>query len=205
VPTARKPTTRRRRPVQARSQQTVAAILEAAARLYERGSTTTNRIAQLAGVSIGSLYEYFPDKDAIINALLDKHMRAATEELLAELNALDPEMTPLELGIRRLVDLMLDLHADRPGLHRLFVARLMGLPMTRLRLSQVELELRREVIAWLRSQPEVSVADVALAGRVIVQSTDALVHRYVEDDEGVSPEDFAAELTRLWTAYLRGL
>jgi AcrR family transcriptional regulator len=202
MPAARKPSTRRRRPVQARAQETVAAILEAAARLYERGSTTTNRIAQLAGVSIGSLYEYFPNKDAIIHALLDKHMRAATEQLLAELAALDPETTPLELGIRRLVDLMLDLHADRPGLHRLFVARVMGLPAVRQRLNGIELELRREVTAWLRSHPEVSVTDAALAARVVVQSTDALVHRYVEDDEGVSPEDFAAALTGLWMAYL---
>lgn len=202
MPAARKPSTHRRRPVQARSQETVAAILEAAARLYERGSTTTNRIAQLAGVSIGSLYEYFPNKDAIIHALLDKHIRAATEQLLAELAALDPETTPLELGIRRLVELMLDLHADRPGLHSLFVARVMGLPTVRQRLNGIELELRREVTAWLKAHPEVSVTDIALAARVIVQSTDALVHRYVEDDEGVSPEDFAAELTRLWTAYL---
>jgi len=203
MPAAKKSSTRRRRPVQARSQQTVAAILEAAARLYERGSTTTNRIAQLAGVSIGSLYEYFPNKDAIVNALLDRHMREAVTRLHAELAAMTPETTALDPGIGRLVELMLELHADRPGLHRLFIDRIMGLPLVRRRLAEVELEIRREVIAWIASHSEVRVADVALAGRVIVQSTDALIHRYIEDDEGVRPEAFSAELTRLWSAYLR--
>ena len=204
MPAAPKPSKRRRRPIQARSQQTVAAILEAAARLYERGTTTTNRIAQLAGVSIGSLYEYFPNKDAIVSALLDKHMGEAVARLQQQIAELDPSTTPLELGIRRLVEVMLELHADRPELHRLFMDRLMGLPPVRRRLSELELEIRAAIVDWLQLHPEVQLIDIPLAGRVLVESSDALIHRYVENDEGVSPEEFAAELTRLWSGYLRG-
>ncbi len=205
MPAASNTSKRRRRPIQARSQQTVAAILEAAARLYERGTTTTNRIAQLAGVSIGSLYEYFPNKDAIVSALLDKHMGEAVARLHEQLAALDPEVTPLEQGIRRLVEVMLELHADRPELHRLFMERLMGLPPVRRRLSELELEFRAALEEWLRAHPEVQVADIPLAARVVVESSDALIHRFVEDDEGTSADDFTAELTRLWSAYLRSL
>ena len=64
----------RRKPSQRRSQVTVTAILDAAARVFEeRGfeAGTTNHVAEVAGVSIGSLYEYFPNKDAMVVALVD--------------------------------------------------------------------------------------------------------------------------------------
>lgn len=205
VPSAEKPAARRRRPVQARSRETVAAILEAAARIFDRGTaTTTNGIARLAGVSIGSLYEYFPNKDAILESLVDHHVQDAIERLRRELEALEPAVTSLAVGVRRLVDVMLEVHADRPGLHRMLVARIMGMPAVRRRLAEVERSLRDELAAWLRAQPEVAVPDVALAVRVVVEGTDALVHRFVEDPEDTPPEAFAAEVTRLWVGYLRG-
>lgn len=200
----KEPQKRRRRPVQARSQQTVAAILEAAARIFERGSATTNGIARLAGVSIGSLYEYFPNKDAILESLVDRHVDDAVARLQHELHALPPERTPLARGVRRLVDVMLELHADRPGLHRLLVRWVMGMPAVRRRLQETETRVRAPIEAWLRAHPEVTVPDAALAARVVTQGTDALVHRFVEDDEGVETEALADELTRLWVAYLRG-
>ncbi len=67
-----RPAEPRRRPAQARAQATVAAILEAATRILRRegrAGFNTNRIAEIAGVSIGTLYGYFPDKDAIHIAL----------------------------------------------------------------------------------------------------------------------------------------
>jgi AcrR family transcriptional regulator len=182
----------------------VSAILEAAARLFDRGGATTNGIARLAGVSIGSLYEYFPNKDAILESLVDRHVDDALDDLRRELASLPPATTPLAVGVRRLVDRMLELHADRPGLHRMLVGRVMTLPAVRRRLLEAERRVRGELVEWLRAQPEVHVPDVALAGRVIVEGTDALVHRWVEDAGGVSSEAFAAEVTRLWVGYLRG-
>lgn len=202
--TAENPAQRRRRPVQTRSRQTVAAILEAAARLFDRGSATTNGIARLAGVSIGSLYEYFPNKDAILESLVDHHVQEAVDHLRHELAALDPASTSLEAGVRRLVDAMIELHVDRPGLHRMLVGRVMSLPAVRRRLLVAEHRMRDELVTWLRAQPEVAVPNVPIAGRVIVEATDALVHRWVEDPEGTAPEALAAELTRLWVGYLRG-
>lgn len=66
----------RKQPVQQRSRDMVAILMDAAARvIVERGfdNLTTNHVAAAAGVSIGSLYQYFPDKDALVEALLQRH------------------------------------------------------------------------------------------------------------------------------------
>jgi len=76
----------RKQPRQARAQATVAAILEAAARILETEGLpgfTTNAVAERAGVSIGSLYQYFPAREALLAAL----MRDKRETLLAGLEA----------------------------------------------------------------------------------------------------------------------
>ncbi len=77
----------RKRPIQARSRATVDAILEGAIRILTRdgfdGATTT-KIAEAAGVSVGSLYQYFPSMEAIVAALFEKH----ADELLAVFDVL---------------------------------------------------------------------------------------------------------------------
>lgn len=78
MPDTKPPLKPRKTPRQARSQATCEAILEAAARILEQGglpALTTNRIAELAGVSIGSLYQYFPSKEAILAEMV-RRMRA---------------------------------------------------------------------------------------------------------------------------------
>ncbi|PZA11724.1 TetR/AcrR family transcriptional regulator [Rhodopseudomonas palustris] len=72
TPTQQRPPPRKS-PRQARSAETVRAIVEAAARILEQGGLgafTTNAVAERAGVSIGSLYQYFPGKEALIGALI---------------------------------------------------------------------------------------------------------------------------------------
>ena len=85
---SKKPQTTRRSPSQARSQQTVACVLEGAARVFRREgfAATTNRIAAEAGVSIGSLYEYFPNKQALLIALAERHVCEAEQGITAAIS-----------------------------------------------------------------------------------------------------------------------
>ena len=96
----------RRTPQQARSQQRVDLILDVAADIFaEVGyeSATTNAIAERAGVSIGSLYRYFPDKDAILHALSNRYyeqVRALFDEVFTK----DVVYLPLPVLLDRLID-----------------------------------------------------------------------------------------------------
>lgn len=77
-------------PKQARSKATVEAICEASARLMEQegyAAVTTNRVAELAGVSVGSLYEYFPNKQSIVAATLAGALREIVGEVGLSLHA----------------------------------------------------------------------------------------------------------------------
>lgn len=76
----------RKSPRQRRSADTVEALLTAAARVLERESLAgfnTNRVAEVAGVSVGSLYQYFPNKSALIAALIDRQQSALAERIEA--------------------------------------------------------------------------------------------------------------------------
>ncbi|WP_448869337.1 TetR/AcrR family transcriptional regulator, partial [Delftia acidovorans] len=77
---------RRRQPVQARAQRTLQAIVQAAAQILVKegeAALTTNRIAERAGVSIGTLYQYFPDKQAVFRAMVDGQRRVAVAAIEA--------------------------------------------------------------------------------------------------------------------------
>jgi AcrR family transcriptional regulator len=107
----------RKMPRQARSGATVDAILEAAARILEtRGfeGYTTNAIAKLAGVSIGSLYQYFPTKEAITASLIAREAEALWQDIAA-IDFRAGGRQPLE----QLVRIAVDRQMRRPALARL--------------------------------------------------------------------------------------
>jgi AcrR family transcriptional regulator len=107
--------TRRRRPQQLRAQQTVEAVLDAVVRILKRGNTraiTTNHIAANAGISIGSLYQYFPDKGAIFVALHERHLHQIDQLIHSKL--VEHAASPLDELIRALVDAMVEAHATEP-------------------------------------------------------------------------------------------
>jgi len=92
----------RRNPMQERSQETVQRIFAGAAALLGRGlaleDVTTAMIAAEAGVSVGALYRFFPDKQAIVDAIAARHMEAFQKSLARELSLAAPKDGPGLLG-----------------------------------------------------------------------------------------------------------
>src|SRR6185503_19872086 len=108
-------TTPRKRPRQARSKATVDSILGATARVLVRhgfDGLTTNAVAELAGVSIGSLYQYFPNKEALVGALLERHTEEMNTSVLAELTRV--ANLPLVQAARAVIELTIRAHAIDP-------------------------------------------------------------------------------------------
>ena len=110
--------TARRIPKQPRAKDTVTAVLDAVTRIVKRdgvAAVTTNRIAAVAGVSIGSVYQYFPDKRAIFSALHERH--ADDIARVVDRTLIDHADAPLATLIRALLDALIDAHAADPALH----------------------------------------------------------------------------------------
>jgi AcrR family transcriptional regulator len=113
---------KRRIPRQARSEETVAAILEGAAQVLEaRGLTyfTTNAVAERAGVSIGTLYQYFSDKGALLRAIAEREM-AATLAAVAKTLQADPQ-TAVEERVRATVRAIINAFHGRQRARRAVV------------------------------------------------------------------------------------
>jgi AcrR family transcriptional regulator len=112
----------RRRPKQHRSRQTVEAVLDAVIRIVKREgvkAVTTNRIAEVAGVSIGSLYQYFPDKRAIFIALHERHIQQIDH--LVETKLVQNSESPLDKLIRAMVEAMIEAHESDPEFYQLMM------------------------------------------------------------------------------------
>lgn len=119
----------RKVPRQQRSSATVEAILEAAARILERGGLdafTTNAVAAMAGVSVGSLYQYFPGKEALLAELV----RKSRAVLVGRIEAIrqDPPET-LDALVHRMVEVAVLHQLSRPALARTLDFAEMTLPL----------------------------------------------------------------------------
>jgi AcrR family transcriptional regulator len=117
-------TGKRRRPQQRRARLTVEAILDAAIKVAKQdgvSAVTTNRVAELAGVSIGSVYQYFPNKQAIFTGLYQRHVEQI--EGMVGLKLLEHAASPLDVLLRAMVEGMVEAHAIDPELHELLMTQ----------------------------------------------------------------------------------
>lgn len=120
----------RKQPVQPRARATVEAILSAAAGILEKdGPTrlTTNAVAAQAGVSIGSLYQYFPNKQALTAALIERSS-GSLEKSVAQAGR-DAKTMLFEAGLRLLVRSIVRHQLDRPALERTLAFEERRLPL----------------------------------------------------------------------------
>jgi AcrR family transcriptional regulator len=193
---------------QERSRLTVDALLEATARVlmkegYDRAST--NKIAAVAGVSIGSLYQYFPSKEALVAAVIDRHTQQVSQVIR---NALvKVAARPIEVAAREFVSVAIDAHRVNPKLHGVLAEQIPRIG----RLENVE-AINREAYALVRGyleahRDEIDVADPDVAAFVCVTAVEALTHAAVLRSPdiltGEKARRFVDDVTRLVVRYLR--
>jgi len=193
----------RKAPSQDRSKATVEAILEATARVllrdgYDRAST--NRIAKAAGVSVGSLYQYFPSKEALAGALIDRH-QSQTEALLTLPD--DAHRRPLPELARHLVRGMLRAHAVHPRLHQVLMDQMprVGRQERARDLDVRASQLVRGILEARRA--EIRRVDLELATFVIIASVEAVTHESaIDHPEYLTDPRIEDELVELVLRYL---
>ena len=204
---ARKPASPRKQPSQGRSRFTVRQIVEAAARVFEeRGyaGANTNRIAERAGVSIGSLYQYFPNKESILAVLLEQHTQEVANAVEAIRRHVAEEPHDLVGVLEHFVEDMVELHSKNPRLQHVLLDEAPRPPHLKARLQEREQAAVESTEIRLRANPQVRVEDHRTAAYLAVQSIETLVHRFVvEPPDEVSRERFAAELVEMLVRYLR--
>src|SRR5262245_34479075 len=193
-------------PRQRRSRATRARLLEAAARVFaERGYAggTTNHIAAEAGLSVGSLYQYFPNKDAMLAELMRAHVAEGAEAVVARFGDPAPEGGSVADALRPFVDAAIDAHRGDPDLHRVLFEEAPRPPDVLAELHELEDAAVAVAATLLQRSPAVRVRDPDLAAWFVVAAIESLTHRYIGSHRGALDLDaFGAELVRLLTAYL---
>jgi AcrR family transcriptional regulator len=193
---------------QERSRVLVDALITATARILVRegfDKASTNRIAAKAGVSVGSLYQYFPGKEALVAAVMKRHQQEIRQVVFGALR--EVATLPMAQGLRKLVAAAIEAHRIDPKLHRVLAEQI---PHTG-RLENIT-AANREGYAVFRAyleahRGECRSIDLDLAAFVCVTSIEALTHTAVlHRAESFPDEAFEAlidEATRLIVGYLR--
>jgi AcrR family transcriptional regulator len=190
-----------RAPQQDRAKQKVELILEAAIRLLDKGGLpmlTTNAVAETAGVSVGTLYQYFANKEAILDALADREMTGTSERVLAALRDLSTE-SPHD-RIRRIVRAVGASYGERRHVHRLVIEYSLSRGGKRM------MPLIERITALLASPdrppaaPPLSPAEAFVLTNAFVGVMRAMIMR--ADDAGPGQEEIEETLARLMIAFL---
>ncbi|HVV40307.1 MAG TPA: TetR/AcrR family transcriptional regulator [Nitrobacter sp.] len=186
---------------------TVDALVEATARILVRegfDKASTNHIADVAGVSVGSLYQYFPGKEALVAAVIERHQQEIMKTVRGELAEVSSQ--PVETAVRKMIVAAIKAHRVNPKLHRVLAEQIPRVG----KLKDVEIFSRQNFIlfrTYLESRlDELRVDDLELASFVCVTTIEALTHNAVlHETEVLSDKTMEALVnagTRLVTGYL---
>jgi AcrR family transcriptional regulator len=193
----------RRQPQQARSKAMVERIIEAGRAVLVRDGYegfSTNRVAGEAGISPGSLYQYFPDKAAIVSAVVDRHSDAVAERVAAALADRIGDAGPgmIRATTAALLDALgADVEVLRVVMEELPAAR------NRDRRTALERRVRELVTVYLAARPGATRSvDHTKTAWVLVMAIEHLTVRYVLDRPAIDRDAFLDEVVALCGGYL---
>jgi AcrR family transcriptional regulator len=194
----------RKSPVQARSTASVDAILEATVQvLLDLGKErlTTTRVASRAGVSVGTLYQYFPNKSALLQAALKRHLDGVTEAV--ERVCREQKGNPLAHMGKALVDTFLRAKMNDGKTSVALYAVSSDVDGARIA-REIGLRSNQAIIAMLESAPEPLTKDPQLVASMLLGAMGGISRRLLESD---NPEEhfetFRQEMILFACSYLK--
>ncbi|WP_203448842.1 MULTISPECIES: TetR/AcrR family transcriptional regulator [unclassified Mycobacteroides] len=195
----------RRTPRQERSRLMVERIVDAGRQvLIEHGyeGASTNRIAEAAGISPGSLYQYFPNKDVIIAAVVDEYADRITAAVTHELMEQVGRASDLH-AVRRTLAVLLDTMSEQPELLRAMIEHT---PRLGLGSKIADFERRVGELAVMDLRVRSSTSKHANARIwIAIRTVENLTIRYVLEEPAIDRDEFLDELVDLVAGYfLRG-
>lgn len=200
----RPPITPRKQPRQRRSIALVEDVLEAAVRVLRREGAarfTTVRVAAEAGVSVGSLYQYFPSKEALVAALVERH-RTRVMGLVLDRIAAHADSSP-EVAVRAIVRGIVEAHGADRALHRVLSEQIPRIGKLKALMEDIEVHAAGAVRAWIERHPRrVRHKDPAVAAFVVSHAVESVVHAGVLGDVDVDPAVLEDEVVDLVLRYL---
>jgi AcrR family transcriptional regulator len=197
----------RKKPIQERSRVTLERLLSAAAQVFEEhgyAAGTSNRIAERAGLSIGTFYQYFPSKEAAAVVLLERHLEETRRRLHEWVGHTVAERHSLHGALRDYVEGMLETHAGQPRLQHILLEETPLPERVHEALLRAEREAVQTVAGLLRRYPEVQRGRLAHAGFFVVQAVESLTHRFAAhpNEAQIARHTFADELVLMLEGYL---
>lgn len=193
-----------RKPRQARSRNTYEAIIQGGflcLMQQEPGDITTHHIAAAAGVGIGSLYEYFGNKEAVFAAMNQRF----SEDLLAMLRGLEPRIASMEVTgvVRTILFSARDFMMQEDGRY-LTYARISLLAASRAQLEPIIRCLSEVAMQYMFRHPELTrLPRVQIMIYIFANSGIALMHRYLSDPNPPFPfEEFADGIAAMVGHYI---
>jgi AcrR family transcriptional regulator len=166
---------------------------------------TTNAVARRAGVSIGSLYQYFPDKTAILVCLLERHIREMQPVIARGLEALAEPGRPLEDGLRETLLRLVAAHDHHgPRLQQVLSEEVPHPPSIQRLRQRLEAGYVTEVARILRGRGEVRLAQPEVVAQLLVVVIEALTVWLAHGaPRSTERRAYVDEVARMLGAYLR--
>lgn len=198
--------TPRKIPSQKRSRETVAAIYQAAAQVFSRNGyadTTTDQIAERAGVSIGTLYQYFPSKEAISLGLWEKHLKEikdAAQKIFLDIRkrgSIDRSIAPSVIRV------ILEHNLYDRAQHKLFIGNINWPEAIIQKRMELRLTIKKDIEGILSSSANIRIKNYKIAAHIIWETIGDLIHNYIlYQDDHMKQEEFINELADMLNRYI---
>lgn len=195
----------RKRPQQERSQQMVNTLLEATEKCiskYGLDAVTTPKIADMAGVSVGSLYQYFDDKQALIEALIERGTHDVVKALQALITQIESDS--LEEIVKQSIEYGFSLLRQSDGLYLEIVRNWHRLPMQKMVDVMQSFSLDFGRLFFTKHYQTHSIQNLHVKFFIIVNSTLFTMMQYMSGQNSmINQDDLAQELTEMIVSYLQ--